>query len=840
MALFTNFLRFLLLLTLFPLICSAQEIAVQGKVTDAASGDPIPFVNVIFKGLDTGATTDFDGKFSIKTTKKADSIIISYIGYKTKVRAIKKGAQVINIQLEEQTTHLQEIEFNSGENPAWPILRGVVKNKDINDKRKLDSYEYDSYTKTEVDVDKISEKLRSKKVMKKIAQVLDSMDRIVGEDGKAILPLFITESVSKFYYRSNPQIKSETILKTKISGVGLDDGSVVTQLVGSTFQEYNFYLNWITIINKNFVSPIADGWRAYYDYDLIDSLYVGGDFCYRIDYYPKNPLELAFTGSMWITKKNYALKQIDASIGKESNVNFIDKIRIQQELGITEAGYWLPIKNRVLADIGEISKNSAGLLAKFYTSNKNFVVNKPHNALFYDKPIAVADDAQVAEQDVYWDSVRHEPLSEAEKSVYRMIDTIKNIPIVKTYTEVFKAVVDGYYDLGKIEVGPYVRTIAYNTVEGIRLQGGFQTNMRFSRKTMLSGYAAYGFRDTRVKVGAGYQYILSRNHWTTFNLRARRDILRLGVDEEALANNPLFLAAARWGQYVRAYYFDELHASLFREVRRGVSLRTTARVFNFDPTFPFGFYRAFDPQFRVYREITATEFGVEARWARDETFLQNGNERISLGLKRWPALSIRFTAGVKGVLGSDFSYDKIRVSLDKRIRMGFLGVGLTSVTYDHVWGDRIPYPLLNVPLGNQSPVYSPFTYNLMNFGEFVSNESFSIRHRQFFEGLLVNRIPLLNKLKWRLVGTANVIYGSLSQRNLQVISRVNERGDPAVKVYTFRPGEAYVEMGYGIENIFKFFRVDFIHRLSYLEPRDDEFSATTRKFGVFFTAQFKL
>ncbi|CAN5307232.1 DUF5686 family protein [soil metagenome] len=838
MALFTNFLRFLLLLTLFPLICSAQEIAVQGKVTDAASGDPIPFVNVIFKGLDTGSTTDFDGKFSIKTTKKADSIIISYIGYKTKVRAIKKGAQVINIQLEEQTTHLQEIEFNSGENPAWSILRGVVKNKDINDKRKLDSYEYDSYTKTEVDVDKISEKLRNKKVMKKIAQVLDSMDRIVGEDGKAILPLFITESVSKFYYRSNPQIKSETILKTKISGVGLDDGSVVTQLVGSTFQEYNFYLNWITIINKNFVSPIADGWRAYYDYDLIDSLNVGGDFCYRIDYYPKNPLELAFTGSMWITKKNYALKQIDASIGKESNVNFIDKIRIQQELGITEAGYWLPIKNRVLADIGELSKNSAGLLAKFYTSNKNFVVNKPHNALFYDKPIAVADDAQEKEPDVYWDSVRHEPLSEAEKSVYKMIDTIKNIPIVKTYTEVFKAVVDGYYDLGQIEVGPYVRTIAYNTVEGIRLQGGFKTNTHFSKKIMYSGFAAYGFEDGKIKGGFSPQWILSRNHWTTMTLRARYDVIRLGIDEETLASNPLFLAASRWGQFRRAYYFHELYAGWQREFRRGFSGKVAGRFYDFDPTYPFGFHRIGEnPNEPVYREFAATELQVEARYAKDETFLQNGNERISLGLRRWPAISIRYTHGFKGVLGSDYKYDKMRISLDKRVRMGFLGVGNFNVTYEYIWG-KLPYPLLTVHLGNQSPIYSQFTYNLMNFGEFVSDESISFRYRQFFEGLLVNKIPLIQKLKWRLVGTANVIYGGLSRANQKRIAIYTPPGEPALKTNHFDIGKPYVELGYGVENIFKFFRVDFVHRLTYLDPVEG--GDIPRPFGILFTAQFKL
>jgi hypothetical protein len=47
-------------------------------------------------------------------------------------------------------------------------------------------------------------------------------------------------------------------------------------------------------------------------------------------------------------------------------------------------------------------------------------------------------------------------------------------------------------------------------------------------------------------------------------------------------------------------------------------------------------------------------------------------------------------------------------------------------------------------------------------------------------------------------------------------------------------GKPYVEMGYGVENIFKFFRVDFIHRLSYLDNPDVD------KFKVLFSVQFSL
>ncbi len=832
-------------------ICNAQDILIQGKVTDANSGDPIPFANVTIKGTRVGTNTDFDGKFKLKASKLGDSIIASYIGYKSRGKTIGKAPnQTIDFQLTEAVTNLQEVVVNSGENPAFEILRRVVKNKDKNDKRQLTAYEYDSYTKTEVDIDKISDKFRQRKLMKKVAMVLDSIDRIVGEDGKAILPLFITEAVSKIYYRDNPSLKTEEIKNTKISGVGVDDGSMITQVVGSSFQEYNFYLNWLTILNKNFVSPIADGWRAYYKYDLLDSLYIGKDFCYRIDFFPRAEAELAFEGSMWITKEGYALRQIDATVGRGANVNFIERIKIQQELKQIDQGAWLPIKNRVLVDVSEISKGSAGMLAKFYTSNRNFVLNKPRPTAFYEKRIQVAEDAQVNDDEVFWDSLRHEPLSATEKSVYKMIDTLRNIPIVKTYTEVFKALVDGYYDLGQVEVGSYLRTFAWNSVEGFRLQAGFKTNRHFSRKMMYSGFLAYGFKDSRPKYSLAAQYIFSRKKWTTLTVKYTDDMVRLGVDEEVLGSNPLFLTAARWGNFRRGYYYHEGLASFQRELFKGFSQKINLRYHTFDPAFEFGHKENPNaPYPTIIDHYQFAEVALESRYARDETFLQNGNERISVGPKKWPVITFRYTHGFKDVLGGDYDYDKIRLNIEKRVKLGPLGVGFITLTAEKIF-NTLPYPLLAVHLGNGSNIYSQFTYNLMDFGEFTSDRYVSLRYRQFLEGFLINRIPLLKKLDWRLVGTTNIIVGDLSESNRNSISLYTKNGAQAARTGYFT-GRPYLEFGYGVENIFHFLRIDFVHRLSYLEQKSFTYKDASgveqtgllpspRRFGILFTLQFKL
>lgn len=827
-----GFLTLILILTFYA--GRAQQTTVKGKIIDAASGDPVPFANVVFQGTTIGANTDFDGNFTVTSRVPVDSIVASYIGYKPRTKAVTKGiSQVINFQLEENVTNLREVVVAAGENPAYEILRRVIRNKEKNDKRKLSAYEYETYTKIEIDVDNISEKFRQKKIIKKITQVLDSVGRIAGEDGKPILPIFISESLSKLYYRDNPKLTTENILKSKINGVGVEDGTLVTQFIGSSFQEYNFYQNWLNIVTKEFVSPIADGWRLYYDYDLSDSLYIDDRFCYRIDFFPRSPQELAFTGTLWITKEEYALKQIDATVGKQANLNFIEKIRIQQKLSPTEGGAWLPVNNRVLIDVGEINEKLAGMLAKFYTSNKDFVINKPYEPSFYERAIVMEEDARINQDENYWDTLRHEPLSETEKNVYKMIDTLQQIPVVRTYTDIIKILVNGYYKAGKLYLGPYIALMAVNNIEGLRVQGGFKTNMDFSKKWIVGGQLGYGFKDDKIKYSTFVQNILSRERWTTMSVRVRSDIGRVGIDDENLGDNYLFLAAQRFGVFRRGFYFNETRWNFQREIFKGFTQRLTARYNTFKPTFDFGYYDPENVTTGVKDTYETAEVIIESRYARDETFIQDDNDRISLGANRWPIITLRYTRGISGILGSDFDYEKLRLSVYKRIRFGPLGVGYMTMSGEYIF-DHLPYTLLSVHLGNQTPIYTYVTYNLMNYGEFISDRYAELFYSHHMEGFLLNRVPLIRKLKWRFVGSARVLYGGLSQGNRSLIAETTSSGAAIELPGNLEVNKPYVELGYGVENIFKFFRVDFVHRLSYLDNPE------ARKFGVFVSFQFTL
>ncbi len=816
-------LRILLSLTffLFFIATISAQTVIEGKVIDAESGDPIPFASVVIKGTAVGSPTDFDGFYRIEGDAASDTILVSFIGYETKYKVYKKGVtQTINFQLTPEAKSLDDfvVFARKQENPAFAIMRSVIDNKSKNDKRTLDAYEYESYNKIQIDVDNISEQLRDKKYMQKISAVLDSIEVIAGEDGKPVLPLFISESLSKFYYRDNPRLQKEEIQRTRIKGVAIEDGSLISQIIGSSFQEYNFYQNRMNIVEKEFASPIGDAWRLIYDYELQDSLYLGDEFVYLLEFKPKNDQELAFFGKLWISTTDFGLKQIDATMQPTANLNFVDRIKIQQELERTETGAWLPIKSRVLIDASEITKKSAGFLAKFYTSNKNVKVTEPKPTSFFERTVELAEDARYSNEE-FWAENRHDKLSDTEVSVMAMIDSLNNIRFVKTWTNILKTVARGYFEVGKLDLGPWPFLLGVNDVEGVRLRLGGRTNENFSRKWQFNGYGAYGFDDERFKYGLGANVILNREKWTTLGASYRNDIDQFGIQPDAvtsLSDGSAFLALTQLGNLVRPFRYERYQLDGFRQFSRSFSVALQLKKQNFNPEFDFRYSTDFSRvDAPLASDFETAEATIRLKFARDETFLINDNSRFSLGTLRWPIFLFSYTRGFNA-LGGDFQYNRINFGVSQRIKLGFWGVSRYQVNAGHIFED-VPYPLLTSHIGNEQFVYTDIAFNTMNFFEFVSQSFASVRLQHNFEGFVFNRIPVIRKLKWRLVGTGNVLFGGVSQSTLDAQIRTDDSGNDLPFFNVLENGRPFAEVGLGVENIFKVFRVDFIRRLTYLE-----------------------
>ncbi len=817
---------FLFCCFLVPFSLFAQtKTVITGKVLDGETSEGMPFVNVYFKGTSIGATTNFDGYFSITTTTPTDSLVASSIGYRPKSRPVLKGkTQEINFNLLPDAQKLEEVTVSAKrENPAWDILRAVVRNKKKNDApNSLQAYEYDRYSRVELDADNLSEGMSKKKIVRKIIAAIDSIGKLTDEDGGRVVPMYISEELSKYYYRKNPDKIAEIVYKTKTTGILLDNNGFMSQVIATTFQNYNFYDDWLKILNKDIVSPIADSWRQYYDYTLRDSLVtVAGVPCYEIKFKALRPQDLAFTGIMWIEDSTFALRQIDVKLGKEANMNFIEKIKVQQEcVRVGKDFGYLPSKTRVLIDVSEIKANSAGLLVKSYVSCKNFVGERPLEADFYKERRTIAPDSKELNE-IYWEKNRHDSLTQQEKQIFQMVDTIKKLPIVRSYVEVIDILINGYKRFDKWSLGTYINTFAYNNIEGARVRIGFRTGNELSRKIRFEGYAAYGFMDKRFKYKLQTDYVIAKRPWTQLSLIRTDDMNQIAFFSEIFKDNnmdftqndAIFRAFTLWGNVERRRPF--LHKKnemiFMSELFRGFTQRVGIVQQRIIPLFPFQYIDTQGDR-TLKSEFNTTELLFESRWAIGENAFRDGFSRLSLGTSNRPIITLQYVMGLRGVLGSDLAYHKFFFRWTHNARLGGWGRTLYTI-YGSYIPTTLPYPLLETHLGNQSPFFNRFSFNLMNYFEFISDRYASINIIHNFEGALFNRIPLLRRLKWREVFIANVLYGSVKPENFDLIVQVDSRQKP----FQSLGKEPYVEVGYGIENIFKFLRITAFHRLTYLD-----------------------
>jgi len=810
------------LITLIPFLSIAQqETFISGKIQDKRNKESLPFVSVGFKGTRIGTTTDFEGNFKLKTTESVDSIVVSYVGYKKYTRSIKRGqSQILLIELSESSSELKEVVIKPGVNPALRIVNNARKFRDKNDVSNLSSYQYDSYNKVDISLNNISEEIKNKTVFKPLKSLFDTANQMKNEEGKYILPMFISETFSQYFFNKEPSKNKEVVLASTSTGIGIGDKSFITDLMGASLLQINFNGSFVRLLAKDFISPLSNVAHTYYVYTLLDSVDIDHKKCYKLKLNLRREQDLGFLGHMWIEDSTWALKRIDVEISKSANINFIDRLKIQQEFVQTPSGPFIAYKNRFVADIAQISEKSAGMIAKIYNSYSNIKVNEPKPSSFFD--VQVEQAANVENNDTtYWASKRPEAFTGIEKQMFTMVDSIRNLPVIQTYIDVVRIVVEGYKRIGGLDWGPYVFLYGYNNIEGNRIRLGFKTNHFFSKRWILKAYLAYGINDTNKlpwKYGFGADYITNRKKWSVLSGQFKYDYDVIGVTNDfgtGNNNSNLFQAIAIFGNGMRFNSTHETKFSYFTNPKRDWSFRFNIQHNTFKPLGDF-IFAYLDEKGEVFDRFSNTQASAEARWAYKEEMVLRGNGRLRIRRSKLPELTLTYTHGFKGILNSNFEYNKLQLGIIQHANTGVLGTSDMWVTAGKIWG-RLPYPLLDVARGNQTFLYSDLNYSLLNFYEFVSDEYVHFTYVQHFEGLFFNRIPFVRDWKLRNFAFVKSAYGSLSKDNFDILPLLNKDGKELTKVNYFKEGIPYVEVGYGIENIFKLLSINMVHRLTYLD-----------------------
>lgn len=802
----------------------AQQYTIKGKVFSADNKEALPFVPVIIKGTSIGAQTDFDGNYVIKTNKLGDSIVATYFGYKRSARKINKNLDIqeLNIPMQNEGVALEEVTVKAGENPAHRIIRNVIAAKEVNNRDKLEAYEYETYNKVEFDLNRIPKEMRDKKVLKPIKFVFDNVDSTFSDE-KPSLPFFMIENISDFYFKKNPKRKREVVKASKITGI---ENTSISQVMGDMYQNINIYDNNILVFNKQFASPISNDGFFYYKYYLEDSSFIGNNWCYHIRFKPKRPNELSFTGNIWIADTTWGVKRLEMSIPKDANINFINSVSVTQEFTYADST-WMLRKDRLTIDFSP-EKKSIGFYGRKTTSYKNIVLNKPHEDKFYDlgDKIDVNDDA-TKKSDEYWQQNRHDTLNARELKIYKMIDTIQTLPVYKTWIDIFYVFVAGYAKVNNFEIGPYYNLVSYNRVEGTRFRFGGRTSRKFSRWYELNGYVAYGLLDEKWKYGLGFKSFLSKKPSRQLvGVDLKSDYEILGQSTNGFSQDNLFASFFRTSPLTNLTRVDNTTAWYERQWFPGLITRVSLAGSLYTPVgaAKYRYYKK-DGALADKENLRNTEVRINIRFAYKEKYVGGDFDRVSIGTK-WPVIQLNYAKSLQNAFGGEYDYQKVAFNLFDRVRITpILGYTDYMLQAGKIWG-TVAYPLLELHGGNETYVYDYYAYNMMKYYEFGSDQYVSAAVFHHFEGLLFNKIPLIKKLKWREVISAKAVWGTVNDKNRNTLIF------PAT-LHSLEKGP-YVEATAGIENIFKVFRVDALWRLTYPRPNPID------NFGIKFSFQLAL
>lgn len=798
------------------------QTVIYGVVYEKATNEPVPFANVVFKHSTIGTITDINGQYTITTNNPKDTIIASCMGFVLSKQAIQKNTnQSVDFYLDPSPLAIEEIIVTPGENPAFRILDNIKDRKEFNNPNRFSSYQYKSYNKLRLDLNNIDEDFKDQRVMKQFQFVFDNMDSSEVFN-KNYLPIIISESVADFYYQKSPSVEKEVIEAFKVSGI---ENNTISQFSGKMYQKLNVYDNFISLFEPGFVSPIADFGKMYYKYRLEDSARIDDDWCYKIVFKPKRKKERTFYGYFWVADTSWALKKIQLRVSSDVNINFMNDLVAINEYAKVNDSTWFLSKEELLIDFN-INEKSYGFFGRKEASYSDIILNEPipENILKLRTNTFIDEDS-IIKEDEYWEEHRVTALSEEDANVYEMVDSVKQVPMYRTLYGVIELLFDYYYTIGKVELGPYYTFYSHNPIEGHRFKFGARTSNNFSTKYRFGGYGAYGLSDEEWKYGFNAEYLFDRNPRKRIYFDYFHDIKQLGKSDNAFLDDNILSTVLRRRPNYKLTMVNYFGVGYEREWFQG-----------FSNTFQVSYGQVFPSEyipFEAYTEegstvslesIQRTEFTLKTHFAHQEKFLLGKFERTSLGSK-YPTLDFELTYAPKDILESQYEYWKIKAQVSDKVELNPFGYSKYRLTYGKIFGE-VAYPLLELHEGNETYAYDNYAFNMLNYYEFASDEYASIWFEHHFQGLFLNRIPLIRRLEWREVVSAKALYGSLSEANQNVMvfpenlywlndQTLDREND--IRILGVKP---YLEAGIGLENILKLFRLEATWRLAYRSNPD--------------------
>ncbi len=805
---------------------------IHGKVADAATGEGIPFATVYFPGTQEGTTADLDGNFLL-TLKKlpSDTMRLDAIGYKTARKILNKDKYEYNyiIELERSLTELNEVTIKAGEDPAIVLVKKIIERKPYNNPDRADNYSYEAYNRLEADLQRLrKDQFEKVPLLKKYSFIYNNLDTV--SESTPYLPLYLTETISDYYFRSKPKKVREVIKASMVKGVNNEN---IVKYLGTFHQNLNVYRNYVPVFDKKFVSPISDDGLLFYKYKIKDTQVAYGHNIILVQYAPKRPLENCFTGDFWVVDSVYAIQRVSMEVAREVNINWVDNLAMYQEFAPIDT-FWFCIKDKFIAGFSAYkSKKLPGMIGRKTTTYHHIRINSDSvEAVLDDKNVkqdVVKMDSVKKHSDEWWYANRPDTLTKNEKAIYKMVDTIDQMPITTVYKRLATFATTGVTDIGPVMFGPYFYLYSRNPVEGNRFRLSLGTP-RSIKNFQLTGYVAYGTRDERYKYGFNALWMINRSPWSYLEAYHAHDVsVTTNYYDQVGADNIFSTLFRKQGVPWKLAFTRDTRIQYYKQYFNGFSHKLVAERRDFTPYDPLPSAGLFlDHRGTPTDHMVSSELGLHLRFAYKEKYLEGQFKRVSVASK-YPVINLAITSGIKGIMDGAYNYQKARLSITGLTYIPPFGNLYYNVFAGKYLGSPLPYPLLEIHPGNEYYTYNMYAFQMMNNYEFLSDQYFGFNTEHNLGGGIFNRIPLLKKMKFRQFWTAKGVVGSLSESNQAL--NMN-------KGYAFRTlkGSPYLELGTGISNILQVGRIDFVWRVT---PKPISSEAMWRYFGVFGSVKFE-
>jgi hypothetical protein len=833
----------------------AQEMTkVRGKVMDANTGEPIPFAAVSFKGKNIGTTTDFDGNFFIETLFASNTIVVSSLGYEPAEFPITLNSNNFNlnirlisneIQLDEVSivSERKKVKYKNKGNPAVMLIREVIKHRDDNRISHLESYSIDRYRKIGLDINNITDRFKKNPVFNNLQSMFDYVD--TSEiNGKPFLPVYINEQIATIYEQKNPH-KFKEVVSAEHS-VGFEeiiDGEGVASMMGVVYKEVDIYDGSISFLSKDFVSPIANIAPSVYRYYILDTVMIGETQTVMMGFIPRNDAANAFKGKIWITldeDSTYAVKKAELGKMDQMNLNWVNTFLIELNFEKFEGiGMFLTESHSTIDFNVASSAVGAGIYGKssFYYQNLQSNIVIPDSILHHGEE-KIYENGYATKDSLFWVDNRYTQLTASENQIKIMSDHVQSLPAFKTFHNILKLLMDGYWDFGPVGIGPFGGVYSFNQIEGFRMSLGLRTTEKLSYHWETEAYGAYGFKDEVWKYGIRGRYYWNRDRRRYLNINYQRDYEFPGSGSSLRGDN--FLISFQRGVIDKMIDFHKVDLDFSWEVGEDLRTNLLAKVSKQSGLGTLYFIQDQSGETRTIENFETWELGFKQRWAPNQEYYQGDYGRVQITTKH-PIYEFTYTYGQSYDPSYQFNYNKLNLRFYKRNTWGILGYNDLFIEGEKTFGQGVPFLYMRMHTANQTYAFSEYGANMMNYLEFVSDQYVYLIFTHYFDGLFLNQVPLLKRLKWRSLVSGRMIYGSVTDDNdpTQTDGLVQFPTDIDGNATTFTlDNKPYIEASIGIENIFNLIRIDLVKRFTYLDNPNIPNVAGVKGLGLRFRFRF--